>query len=675
MKITEADIMSKFKKIKFKEYSADFETTVYPGQTSTEVWAAAQIALDAPDDPEFVEIDTSIDDFMERVDKRLYNDHIRLYFHNEKFDGSFIMNYILNHSERYTLWGVQSASGWTLTEGKQWELPEGYFTYSISKEGLWYHITINRHGHILQIVDSLKLLPFSVSTIGKSFGTKHKKLSMEYEGERHAGDEITDEEKAYIANDVLVVKEALNFMHEQGHNKMTIGGCCLAEFKSTYDDESWQMYFPDLYHLPEAFFTEIPEGYESWGDYIRDSYHGGWCYVVPEKAGLEYHIGTTADVNSLYPSMMHSDSGNRYPVGLPTYFKGEIPEEAKGEDKYYFVRIRTRFKIKPLMLPTIQIKNNSPMYNPREWLLSSDHWDKKKKCYVDHVSLFGERIECRPELVLTMTDWELMQEHYDLYDTEIVDGCYFDAVVGIFDSYIDKYAEIKMKSKGALRTLAKLFLNNLYGKFATSCDSSYKVCYLNEDGALRFYDVEAHDKEPGYIPIGSAITSYARRFTITAAQANYHGPDKPGFIYADTDSIHCDLTPDEIVGAPEHPTKFNHWKYEAQWDYGKFLRAKTYVEHVVGEDREPVDPYYNLKCAGMPDHAKDLFIKSITKDYEEIEKLDEDEQEFVREEHTWDDFKLDAKNPLVVPGVLKAHNVPGGVLLKKSCYVLHDKVI
>ena len=65
----------------------------------------------------------------------------------------------------------------------------------------------------------------------KPFGTKHKKLDMEYTGFRYAGCTITDEEKEYIKNDVLVVKEALEIMYQEGHTKLTIGSCCLAEYK------------------------------------------------------------------------------------------------------------------------------------------------------------------------------------------------------------------------------------------------------------------------------------------------------------------------------------------------------------------------------------------------------------------------------------------------------------
>ena len=75
---------------------------------------------------------------------------------------------------------------------------------------IYHHI--KKNNHFIELRDSLKLLPFSVKRIGESFKTKHKKLEMEYKGFRYAGCEITEEEKKYIANDVLVVKEALEFM-------------------------------------------------------------------------------------------------------------------------------------------------------------------------------------------------------------------------------------------------------------------------------------------------------------------------------------------------------------------------------------------------------------------------------------------------------------------------------
>ena len=265
------------------------------------------------------------------------------------------------------------------------------------------------------------------------------------------------------------------------------------------------------------------------------------------------------------------------------------------------------------------------------------------------------------------TDFKLIKEHYELVDFEILDGCYFDAAIGIFDRYINKYKELKLKSKGALRELAKLFLNNLYGKMASSPDSSFKVAYLKEDKSLGFFTVIANDKIPGYIPCGSAITSYARNFTIRAAQKNYHGANERGFIYADTDSIHCDLKPEEIVGIRVDPKEFSCWKLESCWDIGWFVRQKTYIEHITHEDLEKIDkPYFNIKCAGMPQKCKDLFELSMDgfQPEEDDENYTEADRWFLSTKRELKDFDVG----LVVPGKLLPKRIRGGVLLTDSMY-------
>ena len=214
--------------------------------------------------------------------------------------------------------------------------------------------------------------------------------------------------------------------------------------------------------------------------------------------------------------------------------------------------------------------------------------------------------------------------------------------------------------------MAKLFLNNLYGKMATNTDSSFKLAYLKDDGALGFKVVVENMKKPGYIAVGAAITSYARNFTIRAAQKNYHGVNERGFIYADTDSIHCDLLPEEIVGINVHNKDFCCWKLESCWDIGFFSRQKTYIEHVTHEDCQKIDkPYYNVKCAGMPPKCKDLFVMSLNGEYPtNTEKYTEEELKFLEKKREISDFTLG----LIVPGKLVARQIKGGTLLVPTTY-------
>ena len=71
-----------------KIYACDFETTVYENQDHTEVWASAIIGLE--DDEPIV---------FHSIDETLYflkqqNEDAVLYYHNLKFDGKFVNNFL-----------------------------------------------------------------------------------------------------------------------------------------------------------------------------------------------------------------------------------------------------------------------------------------------------------------------------------------------------------------------------------------------------------------------------------------------------------------------------------------------------------------------------------------------------------------------------------------------------
>lgn len=656
----------------YRYFSCDFETTVYKGQTNTEVWASACVELFTED----VQIFHSIGETFEYF--KSLKSNLICYYHNLKFDGNFWLSYLLCDLKMKQALEKTGDGEYDVRFVQEKFMENGTFRYSISDMGQWYSITIKVNNYIIEIRDSLKLIPFSVRQIGEDFKTKHKKLEMEYSGFRYAGCTITDEERKYIANDVLVVKEALEFMFNEGHNKLTIGSCCLEEYKTIMGKKEYEEVFPDLYKMT---ILSDAHGTDNAGEWLRRSYKGGWCYLVKGKENKLYHNGTTADVNSLYPSMMSSESGNEYPYGSPRFWTGnKIPPEAKMPHRYYFVRIKTRFYLKEGKLPFIQIKG-SYLYKSTEALETSDVYNRNTGEYSPYYKdMNGEIKDTRVILTLTCTDYELFLEHYNVIDFEILDGCYFASMKGIFDDYIEKYKKLKLESKGALRTLAKLFLNNLYGKMATSMDSSFKVAYVNDNGVVCFTTVQAYDKTPGFIAIGSAITSYARNFTIRAAQKNYYGKDKAGFIYADTDSIHCDLLPEQIVGITVHEKNFCCWKLETCWDVGIFARQKTYIEHVTHEDLVPVttlkdkqgnqrEPYWNIKCAGMPERCKDLFEKSMNGYVpQKGDDFTENQLEFLKKKRTLEDFKTGLK----VPGKLLPKRIQGGVLLVDTYYEMRE---
>ena len=168
------------KSVKYDEvHMGDFETTVFDGQTSTEVWAAACVQLYTED----VKIYGCIEDLYSYLVSR--NCNLICYFHNLKFDGAFWIDFLMKKS------GLKQALMEDQVNGVKvykWiednEMQDGTYKYTISDKGMWYTILIKANGKYIEIRDSLKLLPFSVERIGKAFKTKHQKLSMEYKGQR-----------------------------------------------------------------------------------------------------------------------------------------------------------------------------------------------------------------------------------------------------------------------------------------------------------------------------------------------------------------------------------------------------------------------------------------------------------------------------------------------------------
>lgn len=106
-------------------------------------------------------------------------------------------------------------------------------------------------------------------------------------------------------------------------------------------------------------------------------------------------------------------------------------------------------------------------------------------------------------------------------------------------------------------------------------------------------------RNPVYVPVASFCTSYARRECITVCQDNY-----VYWRYMDTDSGHFECTPDKLINIKLHDDELCHWKIECEFDMAKYIRQKTYAEHVIVIDGKTVEPYWDFKCCGLSSEKK-----------------------------------------------------------------------
>ena len=551
-----------------KSYVADFETTTLV--EDCRVWAYAIVDIDDTDN---VLIGTNIDDFLDWCSKQKGSP--KIFFHNLKFDLSFVMDRLFSLGFKHT---TESSDRQSKT-----------FNTMISDKGLVYQceIIFYRKGKNIRKVtlqDSYKLIPLKVRDIPKSFGLEEAKGEIDYDRHNYLPPDtpLSEVEKDYIIHDVVIVAKAIKYMYSQGLDKMTVGACALDEYKRIVGKRTFERWFP------------TPEYHND----VKQSYRGGFTYLNPEFAGKPIKEGICLDVNSLYASVMRSHD-NPLPFGTPIFFEGKY----KPDKIYplYTQMIRCQFELKPGKIPTIQIKHSLD-FRGNEYLTSSG----------------GDEVT----LCLNSVDLKLFFEQYNVYNPEYMSGWKFKASVGMFDKYIDKWTEAKIKAtkegnKG-MRFISKIFLNSLYGKFATDIKLVNKVPFYDEN-KVRYYYSDPESRKGIYIAMASFITSYARLKTISSAQKimdDYNsGKSEIQFVYSDTDSLKL-LSPGFKLpeGLDIDPYKLGAWKYEGRFSdkgqkegYGaKFLRQKCYIENLT-DDIESEDPDYKLEIvvAGMPEDCYD----------------------------------------------------------------------
>lgn len=543
-----------------RKYTADFETTT--NEDNTHVWAYGISEIGNPDN--FI-YGTKISDFILWCYKQ--NDNPQIYFHNLKFDGEFILNYLLKN-------------GYTYFKERENKTDKS-FTCLISSDGLFYSIEIifkvgKYHDKKVSIYDSLKILNMSVDKVAKSFKLPISKLEIDYSNHNDLpeGSPLSKEEIAYLRNDVEIMSRALYIMFESGLNKMTIGSNALDVYKHM------NPYFNDFFPV---FDIELDKN-------LRESYRGGFTYLNPKYKEKEVGKGIVLDVNSLYPSCLHDEL---LPYDYPIFYSGKYEEDK--DYPLYIQKISCSFKTKKNKIPTLQLKNYTLFFMENEYIEDS------------HDDIFT--------FTLTSVDLELFLEHYDVDNLVYEYGYKFKGIKGLFTSYIDKWTEEKIKAKkegnSGMYTISKLLLNSLYGKFGTNPNARRKYPYLEDDIVkYRLHDEEV--KDPIYLPIASFCTSYARRKTIeTSQRIREYTLEKYGedyYIYSDTDSIHCLLDVEEVENGVYKLTekdkeleslididdyKLGAWKIESKFIRGKYLRQKCYIE--LGYDDK-----LNVTIAGLP---------------------------------------------------------------------------
>ncbi|AZU99770.1 DNA polymerase [Bacillus phage DK2] len=568
-----------------------------------------------------------------------------VWFHNLKFDGSFIAVELLRRGYKFTFDRNPAM---------------GEFTGLIDGKKMWFDVTVCKEGprggrQFINIKDSLKKVPMGLRACAFAFGLDVFKDDLDYDQIRYPYEPISEADFKYLKKDVEITAKIIHYQVFQSNlKKTTIGSDALNEFKTTVGgDKGFKDWFPVLDFKTDSF--------------IRKSYFGGITQVKPGYEGKLIGEGMVFDIVSMYPWVQYT---KLLPYGMPVPYEGKY--EYDEEYPLYIQKVSFSFYLKDDHLPTIQLKKQNVEfnYNEADDVRKFNGREFQKTSYGEIVTMY-----------LTSVQWEQVQKHYLLDDVTFHEGYMFKGMVGIFKEHIDKWIKVKKDANdsgnSALKSLAKLMLNSPYGKFGTNTIKLNVEPFLwDDDGSLGF-KIEDEDPPPGdpiYTAYASFVTAYAREELMNVAMSCY---DR--FRYCDTDSVHI-----EGNGIPEsikHRIGGNlgDWEPESEFKMAKFHRAKTYCEMIYAkkvmkkdrwgdmaetikhigkvewealpEEQRTLDK--NLKCAGMQ--------KSIA------DKVDFDEFEI--------GLCVDPHNPAKPKwrnvGKLMPSQVPGGTLLRLRKFSLN----
>ena len=383
-------------------------------------------------------------------------DQPRVFFHNLKFDGGYIAD-------------------WLLRNGYQWsdkpEMP-GDFYFLISDMGVWFSGTvILMTGNRLQLFDSSKKIPLSVRRIGETYGQGVTKGEIDYTLERCPGYRPSAEEIDYVRRDTEIVARALKIHLDAGMTKMTIAGDAFDGIRKTVVDAHKKLGIMYMRQHPEV------------EEFCRLAYCGGISYVNPDIQEQEVGEGVVYDVNSLYPYVMKT-----YPY--PVYNPIIIRDYMELDSCLWIAEFNIAAELIPGKLPTLR---------------AGRHW----------IDRYFEGT-----VVLTSIDFEMLKENYILDYEFVRGYKWRDSDPLLFADFVGYWGHKKENDTGGARQIDKLMLNSGYGKFGINPDRKRKRISMGTEDRVIFRTTQNERMDCNNVAIAAFVTAYARRELMRGVNAS-----------------------------------------------------------------------------------------------------------------------------------------------------------
>ena len=272
---------------------------------------------------------------------------------------------------------------------------------------------------------------------------------------------------------------------------------------------------------------------------LHGAYLGGFMMAKEGRYGKAIDV----DCNSMYPSILRDEW---LPYGLPEPYGGEYRQD--DDMPLHCDELTFRAELKPDGYPFLLDNRSVDGLNR----LTST------RGYVTRV--------------LTDIDQKLLDENYDVTVYEHVRGWKFRRSKGFFRSFVDEWGDLKRKSTGERKQMAKLIMNALVGKMA-SLPKGAVMLPSSKDGVTLDWDVVRRGEsnlKTDYLPVPVWVNAYARRKLMDVCHAN-----SDRLLYANTDG--CILSGwGPVKSCDIHPTELGKWKIAARYEKLTILGMNRY---------------------------------------------------------------------------------------------------
>lgn len=534
---------------------------------------------------------SAFDDMIKKYPKtkKDHEYYLKIYIHNLKFDARSLEYTIINNKRLFE--NVET----------------------VVTDNRYYLFRFEYRGHVIELVDSFKLLSFPLSSVGRMVGLSKKTELASYEwfDLKHDSEKLENEIK-YLCFDVLVLMQGIKFIKKtMGVKSLTTAGFAKKEMKQ-------QLYKDDSYFTTENYQKIFNSGFtKDLDDYIRGSYYGGMCMVLPKRDNKVYNLGFSADCNSMYPAAMLE----KYPDPTSLFTINDK------ECKQYFELYKNDptkkvFNIYRVAIYSMQLKNNGIPIFPKK----NSRFNQLKSInnLSDMISDNSSSYIC----TLNNIDLLMICNEYDL-EFEFIDGI---AAREILTEPFKNFVNIHKKEKEQAtiikdlerKFVAKVSLNSSYGKLAEQFHELQEYLCKDDNGDPFYEKIETGKewKQKGNILIASFITSYARKNLYTQSKKIKSSPIA-SLNYVDTDSVHFSYNGKYLNDLQEiskqirnkerydkqaldsifrnvckeldieySESEFGKWKIEGFFDKAVYLDAKRYIEYDLMEGD-------NVKIAGV----------------------------------------------------------------------------